>query len=939
MEKFMERMILIDRYTWDANLGVIQIDPLKELLNDRELRKKLDNNRILHACIKVKIVVNATKFHIGRATASVLQSPNPKLPYQDGFLPEHMPTLALQMQLPHLFIDPSTSSAGEFCIPMMLRKEGYDLTDLAEEVVALVHIVPTTPLKLATSGVPRAGISVYASLEGVSLSVPTPEVLPTRFSEVQETSISARLEKVKNYASLLTDVPTIAPYARGTEIIASLGGKLASRMGFSKPPSMEASKGYHKTYGESFSSTHQQSTAVSLTYDPKCETTVDPRIAGVDVPDEMSFSHLVSQDCAIHRFTWASSAVDGSVIYSTAMNPTSVPEIDGSPPALRYVIPPVAHVAGVHKYWRGTVRIRLQLVTSQIASGRLRLLFGPQGFSSTVPYNVTKSVIWDIHETHDISFDLPWAVPQPYLRIPDFSHPGQMETGYDLATTNGMFQVRVENELVGPEGELPGAEVLVSMSIPDLEVWEPTLENITSFRVRQDLPVPNDQPFPQDQDATTGDVPLTDIQLAIRNSGSDDAPVTTAPPTPLPPGGAVFNRPWVTGPIDGTDLYTYPFGGGIDLTWAAYGDDASTESFLWSSNRPRDYTFLSYGASTTVNAQPVDTPRPAALAGRPAGFTLQTLRVTAPGGNNEVAFREYTPYLPMGSQLVSYDDTTLFGYPANTLGAGFDPPSSFDRRLYVRTGDNAFITSLPLFGPITDVQFLAFYANAPDPSPMSAIRMSGEEEENGAEEEPQDTVSLNAKRAPPRLHTLFYDDPVTSFRTMLKREVYTGNVYLASGRNFNARSNYPKFKFAADEVKSALPNLFSWVTAAYIGMRGGMRYTYVPLSGTARSMNVVRGNSQVVATVLDRIGHGETIAGAEVFPFDSVARVSVPYYLPTRYVRPITFQEDLLDEGLDACHALNVNSRDFGQIAIHSSTAEDFTVIYRRGMPPLYRET
>ena len=232
---------------------------------------------------------------------------------------------------------------------------------------------------------------------------------------------------------------------------------------------------------------------------------------------------------------------------------------------------------------------------------------------------------------------------------------------------------------------------------------------------------------------------------------------------------------------------------------------------------------------------------------------------------------------------------------------------------------------------ITGLSYVAYSAGVPLPDLQ---RQAGEAEQE-ATEEPTHSCDMQANPIPVHLHTIFHDDPLVSLRTMLKREYPTGSIYLAPGQNDDIRPMYPLFRLRGDDNLPTKVNLFSYITMPFAAMRGSMRWTLIPVSGTARTITLTRGEAGTRRESPDTVsGNAGSISGSDVFPFDSSARVTIPYYFPVRFLRPITFPTSHPTTKFSV--RTTVSSRDVGAIDLYTSIGEDFALVNWRGAPFLY---
>mgnify|MGYP003572002664 FL=1 len=941
LSDILNRQILLTRLQWTPATAFQTIDVWRDVFNDTFVREKLSGFSLFNGTIRLKFIVNGTKFFSGRATVSYFPRPNPELPYHEDFATDDQ-TLCLQSQMMHLHIDPSMSSAGEMVLPFMFDQASLEMRRGNYSSLGLVHFNPVIPISTVLSGNPTVGISVYAKFETINLSVPT-DLEIARQSEIDETKVSQRIQSVANYASLYESVPYIGPYAKATEMIGSTAAGILSAFGFSKPHSMQTPGKYLKSYGESMSSAHNEVNHTTLAYNPKAEVTVDPRVTGVNVGDELSIASIAGRDSHFSQFTWTQLQNAGEALARYQVSPMLCPTAQNAPFGQRLALTSCAFVSNLFTYWRGTIKFRFQIVGPQMVNGRLRIVHHPTACGNDPPYNVLRSVLVDLSETRDVEFCIPWAKGEEFLEVGTFQniHPN---ASIFSSNSNGQIGVFIENELVGPDEEIPQINILVSMSAEELQLFEPTENGFRGFDVRS-VRAPAVTAFPGNANTDSFiSFPVDDLVGAIRNAGGTDdtiiplqTPVANGPPADTGP-----DVLWVTG-IDGDDP-TFRDYDGPTVAWGAgfvtallHAPLPGTSEFVrLTSTRDRAIQYEIDGQQLTTPV--LSQPRRVTFPERATGSV--TFRIDATGGNNNLVHNDVDfSFDDPDVEMVTLREEQLEQLGLQRGGGGWRLPRNFEIPenagasifTFTETGSAVEPSGQNVPRVITGLSYVAYSAGVPLPDLQ---RQAGEAEQE-ATEEPTHSCDMQANPIPVHLHTIFHDDPLVSLRTMLKREYPTGSIYLAPGQNDDIRPMYPLFRLRGDDNLPTKVNLFSYITMPFAAMRGSMRWTLIPVSGTARTITLTRGEAGTRRESPDTVsGNAGSISGSDVFPFDSSARVTIPYYFPVRFLRPITFPTSHPTTKFSV--RTTVSSRDVGAIDLYTSIGEDFALVNWRGAPFLY---
>jgi hypothetical protein len=409
------------------------------------------------------------------------------------------PTLNQLTQLPHIFVDASTSTGGELSLPLILPFNALSLRNQGDVSGCMgLHVMSYTGLQTLNPNNLPAHISVWAWLSDVILTNPTAENLPYLTAqsgdEYGKPPISKYASLVSATAGYMTTIPGIAPYARATEMLSSGIAYLAELFGYSRPNASKTELPMqHKNVGNLVHYNFED-TSTKLTLDSKAEVTIDPCIAGVHLTDEMAISSIVTREGYVGSFTWRDDNSPNDPLARMVVSPTMTRIITttGVLPHVSGVVDmtPLGFVATAFRRWRGTLRFRFVVVCSAFHKGRIRFVFEPGVYLPILgttewnnEANVNQSYILDLSESKELTVLVPWASAESYLDVMptlattdamyDFTNPQSLEMTQNRKAYNGVLGAHVLAPLVAPS-ESTTVRVLVFLSgCEDMEFQEP----------------------------------------------------------------------------------------------------------------------------------------------------------------------------------------------------------------------------------------------------------------------------------------------------------------------------------------------------------------------------------------------------------------------------------------------------------------------------------
>jgi len=495
LAEFFSRPVRIHTVTWTPGSSVYDyIDPWTLFFTNPRVVNRVNNYNLLRCKLHVKVVLNGNGFYFGRSMVSYLPRPGEI----SGFpLPRALVSAdKVQMsQLPHIYLDPTTSQGGELVLPFFCPDNALSVPLAGWTQMGVLITTDLALLQHANGGTGSITISYFAWAEDVTLSIPTSApcgaIVPQMGDEYGTTPISKPAFAIARAAGALAKIPSIAPYAKATEMAANATGSIAAIFGYARPTQEEPSRTVKPEFVGVLANTNTPDNATKLTLDCKQEVTVDPRVVGLSDADELSILSLSQRESLLGAFGWSGSSAIDSVLYSKYVTPMSFATAS-SGLSLEYHLTPCAFAALPFKYWRGTMKFRFQVVASAFHKGRLKIVYDPYLLQSgsVGEYNVNYSHICDLAGERDFTLEIGWGQIKSWLPVtslPNTLYPSGLPnalltTPAPNAGANGLFSVIVVNELTTSNNVNPSVQINVFVSTSnDFEVCVPYCDNIASL--------------------------------------------------------------------------------------------------------------------------------------------------------------------------------------------------------------------------------------------------------------------------------------------------------------------------------------------------------------------------------------------------------------------------------------------------------------------------
>lgn len=511
IQNFLSRPIKLATETWNVGspLRLTFIDPWGDFIRNARVKEKVAHFKLMNFDMNIKVVINGTPFHYGRAL--VYYTPLPM--YDDvndyAFTGLTNDLFTLNTQKPHFFINPTECQGGEMVLPFFYPKANIDIVsnDITNGV-GLLQIDSINDLKHANGASDPITITVYGWASNVKLGVATqrtydnvdinPGLVQERADEYGMGPISKPATALASIAERLKDAPILGPYATATQIGANALAKVASIFGYSRTPILTTSVYRPNTKG-SFATSNQEDDVAKLSLDCKQELSIDPRIFGRDGQDELDILSIATRQSYLATFPWRVNASEETLLWNAYVTPSihrsGNSETSGHIPhyytALSFACLPF-------EYWRGSMLYRFQVVCSKYHRGRLRFVWDPVGLDNSLTespdYNTAQQIIVDISETTDFVIKIGWGADTSFLEMDSVFSPSQSYFGTGplryttsshvegtrLPDMNGILRVYVVNELSVPGEVNNDIEINAYVSAgDDFELAVPTSDKLS----------------------------------------------------------------------------------------------------------------------------------------------------------------------------------------------------------------------------------------------------------------------------------------------------------------------------------------------------------------------------------------------------------------------------------------------------------------------------
>lgn len=505
--EFLSRPVLIHTETWAEGQPIENygIYPLNLFLKHSSIKHKLNGFSRLRATVNLELVLNASPYQYGALFAAykpcggtgaaanhvmVAGGAAPFIPeVGSGMVGTTIPQAINQLSmLPHVVLAPADNSSGSLSCPFIWPNEWLDVTDLTDPgettMFGALYLRSLGDLRTASASLGNPiDVAVFCWLTDVELMGP---------SQLSVNALSDTASNVAETAGALSAAPGIGPYARAAQVGASTVAAIARLFGWSHPVPATEVKPMIVDPTPSLACTSVSTHMDVLALDHQNGLSVGTGDLGYAAGDELDISTIVQRKGALMYDTWRGSDAAGTTLFKAAVTPTLyAQEIRAGPGSTSYAVvafTPVAHIANLFRYWRGSLKFTVRFFPSKFHRGKFRVAYEPSGDlapGASIDSSMVINKVVDIATSTSTELEIPFMAPTAWLENEDSTsnygvNPSDLHwanddssIGYSAQHHNGTFVVQALNQLTGPDaiGDVPF--VVYLSGGPDLEFAMP----------------------------------------------------------------------------------------------------------------------------------------------------------------------------------------------------------------------------------------------------------------------------------------------------------------------------------------------------------------------------------------------------------------------------------------------------------------------------------
>jgi hypothetical protein len=352
-------------------------------------------------------MVNGSAFHYGKAIMA----------YEPYGVASRVPHYTQLTCLPYVSLSPNDDSGGTLSFDIMHQHNFVDMTASRGNIDNVAQIWIDTINQLAAVGATTTPVTVmiHVWMTNVTLSMATSSSFYPQSGEMEMTSKEAPKTDV---LSRIYKMPYIGKYVKATSVALSAGAEIATLFGYSKPCVYHDDIRAVPYFTGNMTHFNAYDSSTKLSLDHKAEVFVDNTVTGSPDAGEMDLVSIAKREMLIQPMT-----VTGSTSYTSSFFQMNVTPSLSVNTGGYTILSPMAHVATAFRHWRGTMKIRIEIVASPFHRGKLRVCYDPRSrIFSTANFNAFNkyySHVIDLSESREYTFCVGWGSNRNYLFAQD----------------------------------------------------------------------------------------------------------------------------------------------------------------------------------------------------------------------------------------------------------------------------------------------------------------------------------------------------------------------------------------------------------------------------------------------------------------------------------------------------------------------------------------
>lgn len=492
---FLKRPVNIYEGVWTGSTDPsVDLNLLQLFTADARVSNRINHYAYMSGVMCVRIACNGSPYHYGKLVAAVNHWPEMDTSLSSGI------SVYQAYQLPHIDVNPTMGVAGCLEIPLYHPHNAFPLKTIPHIVDLAVRTI--NPLRLAgqaPSDVTSIQFTVWAWMKEYELYSPTAinmDSLSPQADEYIKPSVSTGATAIANAFGALTSLPYVGKYMRISEMAMRVSSTLASLLGYSRPSSAEFERKITPRLITNLCNVNFDDACTKLSLDVKQEVTIDSNVTGYKEDDDMILLNIAKREGLVGSYVWDTTT---SYLQRFLVSPLLCASETTSDDNLKLHLTPVGYVSVPFNYWRGCLKLRIEVVGSAFHRGKLRIVYDPyQPVNSdwTTVVNTNYNYLMDIANEREYVMNIGWATNRPYLHLgpADLTFSAVADTlltDFDISRHNGTISMYVEHPLRSVAGDTnPLVYINAYLSAgDDFSLADPTDFEMNRFSNNYDLKV------------------------------------------------------------------------------------------------------------------------------------------------------------------------------------------------------------------------------------------------------------------------------------------------------------------------------------------------------------------------------------------------------------------------------------------------------------------
>lgn len=485
--KQLSKPVVVGQYKWSINNSaetIISELQYPTLLKDYDTiqRRTLQMYSFFRASIVFRILVNGTKFHSGQLIASW----DPFSQASTGNYVYRYYNRFYATGLPNVLVNASSNEPVEIRIPYVHPRSFITTnTNNSFDVLGKLRLSVLNRLRAASGSSESLSVTIWMYAEEASVHVPIYDHNLLTNDEVEE-AVPTSLKLPSSFGNMLSgNIPGLS----------SAVSSVATALGLDYPTDPAPAQSHINPLG---------SMSVAKGVDHSFKFSLDPRNGHVPSEDQRG---TVKEECdidvikkipmIIQVVEWNDSQTPGTILSYYPVTPNVCGRLrkDVGTPAIplylyRSANTYLSFLSNMYSFWRGSMRFRFDMVSTQFHTGRIMVAFIPNWFTTTPTLEQASScpnAIIDLQQSSTCTISIPFVSSTVMKRTQVTNNSN------DDDTVIGFVYVFVLNQLVLPSNVSSAIEYNVYLSGgDDFEFLCPRANGLQVYPIPQATPPPEE---------------------------------------------------------------------------------------------------------------------------------------------------------------------------------------------------------------------------------------------------------------------------------------------------------------------------------------------------------------------------------------------------------------------------------------------------------------